>query len=428
MAALALLALACWAGAANQTGAGAGVVVPAVYPAMTAGWTKTLALPNVLSQTPGLDPLKADALAPIAHELSTSLNYTPEAFAKLGEQERATAAHMAFEEAKHHLTQKIYELVGQSKNLVWSKETVGKDQLDALYPLAMKLREIDRNYGAFMDDTEREIVAASAFQTAASWRDARAAYVAKFGEAAKKALEAGTKKAESTPASTGVPAQTALRVSPSRTAENLLERMRATKAGWGQSDFETLFLGFGFAYREGSDHRRYYHPQMPSLIATVGRHGELKPHYARSAVKVIDELMALAAPASAVTGGVAAVDDSIPPPLDASYFPRKERKTPPKGIPAVVASLGEHSEKKAVAALERKEVKEEPVLAEVDHPTPDPKVTSDPTRLQPATVIAKAEPTETEKALENAAFTPTDEQPVKAPWWKPALDWFRRGK
>ena len=37
-------------------------------------------------------------------------------------------------------------------------------------------------------------------------------------------------------------------------ARKLLERMRSSSAGWGQADFEHLFSGFGFEWREGKKH------------------------------------------------------------------------------------------------------------------------------------------------------------------------------
>lgn len=74
-------------------------------------------------------------------------------------------------------------------------------------------------------------------------------------------------------------------------AWKLLGRMRATKAGWGESDFETLYTGFGFLSREGRD-RVYYHPEHPTLPpAMVGRHRVLSKAYADTALKRIEELI-----------------------------------------------------------------------------------------------------------------------------------------
>lgn len=74
-------------------------------------------------------------------------------------------------------------------------------------------------------------------------------------------------------------------------AQKLLERMRNSCFGWNQNDFECLFAGFGFKWREGKKHRIYTHPQFPRLSIGVPRHNNLKPWIAREAVKLIDELL-----------------------------------------------------------------------------------------------------------------------------------------
>lgn len=76
-------------------------------------------------------------------------------------------------------------------------------------------------------------------------------------------------------------------------AEKLLVRMRASKADWGFRDLETLFLGFGFSYREGGKHRVYYHPDHPELHATVGRHTSLAKGYVSTAIRLVDQLREL---------------------------------------------------------------------------------------------------------------------------------------
>lgn len=76
-------------------------------------------------------------------------------------------------------------------------------------------------------------------------------------------------------------------------AEKLLARMRASKSGWGQKDFESLYEGFNFQFREGSRHRFYFHPKYPQLYAVVARHDKLAKGYASDAVKLIDQLKRL---------------------------------------------------------------------------------------------------------------------------------------
>ncbi len=78
-----------------------------------------------------------------------------------------------------------------------------------------------------------------------------------------------------------------------KTAWKVFNRMLVTKAGYGESDFRTLYLGFGFSSREGRD-RVYYHkdhPEMPP--AMVGRHRVLSKAYADTAVKRVRQLIEL---------------------------------------------------------------------------------------------------------------------------------------
>ena len=80
--------------------------------------------------------------------------------------------------------------------------------------------------------------------------------------------------------------------------EKLLERMRRSPSGWGPDDLATLYTGFGFQRREGSNHTVYSHPQYPDLRATVARHSSLATGYVKFAVQVITELKAREAPAA----------------------------------------------------------------------------------------------------------------------------------
>ena len=67
--------------------------------------------------------------------------------------------------------------------------------------------------------------------------------------------------------------------------------MRSTPFGWGQDDLRHLYLAFGFEVREGGRHLVIRHPGHLDLVATVARHDELPPAYARTAVRLIEELI-----------------------------------------------------------------------------------------------------------------------------------------
>ena len=74
--------------------------------------------------------------------------------------------------------------------------------------------------------------------------------------------------------------------------EKLLAKMRASKAGWGWSDLEKLYVSFGFDMREGGKHTVFKHPEFASLRATVARHKSLPVGYIQTALRLIEELKA----------------------------------------------------------------------------------------------------------------------------------------
>ncbi len=67
--------------------------------------------------------------------------------------------------------------------------------------------------------------------------------------------------------------------------------MRQTPFGWGQDDFRRLYRAYGFEVIEGARHIVVRHPDHPELNTTVARHDELDPAYARTAVRLIAELL-----------------------------------------------------------------------------------------------------------------------------------------
>jgi hypothetical protein len=71
--------------------------------------------------------------------------------------------------------------------------------------------------------------------------------------------------------------------------DRLLARMRASKAGWGWNDLNSLYTSFGFASREGGKHTVYVHEEHRDLRATVARHRSLPVGYIQTAIKLIDE-------------------------------------------------------------------------------------------------------------------------------------------
>ena len=79
-------------------------------------------------------------------------------------------------------------------------------------------------------------------------------------------------------------------------AEKLLERMRRTKANWKRHDLDTLYEGFGFVLRNGSNHDIVSHPEYPNLSDTLPRRRKVPEYNVRKAIKHIDALLELRNP------------------------------------------------------------------------------------------------------------------------------------
>lgn len=76
-------------------------------------------------------------------------------------------------------------------------------------------------------------------------------------------------------------------------ADKLLEKMRNSKAGWNADDLHSLYVGFGFEFRQGGKHTIYIHPEFQELRATVARHSTLAIGYIQYAINLIEKLKKL---------------------------------------------------------------------------------------------------------------------------------------
>lgn len=75
---------------------------------------------------------------------------------------------------------------------------------------------------------------------------------------------------------------------------NLLEKARATKAGWHRQELVSLYDGFGFIIKSGrGPHDKVFHPDYPELITWLPRHNKLHEYNIEQAVKLIDRLQKL---------------------------------------------------------------------------------------------------------------------------------------
>lgn len=74
-------------------------------------------------------------------------------------------------------------------------------------------------------------------------------------------------------------------------ADKLLDRLRRTPFGWRHDDVRRLYVAYGFEVRQGARHLVVRHLEYRDLVTTLARHGELPPAYARTAVRLIEEVI-----------------------------------------------------------------------------------------------------------------------------------------
>ena len=77
-------------------------------------------------------------------------------------------------------------------------------------------------------------------------------------------------------------------------AEKLLERMKRSQANWKRKDLDSLYRGFGFIIKHGSNHDRVMHPDYPELGKNaIPRHNAVGRVYVKMAIKLIADLKKL---------------------------------------------------------------------------------------------------------------------------------------
>lgn len=267
-----------------------------IYPVAPAAWSgaigAAIAAPaGSATLPPSLLPLSAPAreagarFAPVVAQLEGALNISPAAFAALPADQRRSALEMAVEAAQVELTQKVYELSAQAQALSSPERTLDKEGRAELFRVVSQLDEIRTHYGPLLGEAERTTTATAYAQAATrAWKvrnDLLGTQMHGLGAALSGAgRDMPVVHAEGSPS-----------------AVKLLERMRATKSGWGADDMDALLTGFGFERREGGKHIIYVHPRFPQLRQTVSRQRDLPPGYAQSAIKSIEELGRLSAAA-----------------------------------------------------------------------------------------------------------------------------------
>lgn len=401
-------AIPLWLAAALAVSARAGVVAPAgpVFAPPAGAWTGPLSVaftdPAVASLLPsGLDapsltsPEGLRSAAPLVQSLAQALSVTPEAFAAMSPADRKGAVELAAEDAKEAVRAKAYELAETARALAKPGRAMDKEGRAELYAAVSKLMEMREHYGPWLDESGKEAVEEGyALASHKAW-EVRAFLLSRdAGPAVER---------PSRPAAPAAPAKPVYVLDPSGTAMKLRADMENNKNGWGQSDLDTLYSGYGFALRQGGKHRMYYHPVFPQLHETVSRQNDLPPGYAQSALKLIRELERLtaeqtktaAAPATGPPAALTLEDLSVLLSQPKERTPKAEpvagktRSRAPPSVPARVAA-------KTVPA------KPAPVETVPDRPAP-PAITA---RLAPAAPVAappKPEPPPVEAAARKPA-------------------------
>lgn len=325
--------------AALAASARAGVVSPAgpVFAPPAGAWAGPLGvafadpavipfLPPGLSAPSLASPEGMRAAAPLVQSLSQALSVTPSAFASMSPTERKGALELAAEDARETVRVKAYALAEAAHALAKPGRAMDKEGRAELYAAVSQLMEMRQHYGPWLDEGGQsaveegyEIVSHKAWEvrTALLQRDA--------GPVVERAAKPVAAVRIKPPYS----------LNPSGSIMRLRKDMENNKSGWGQSDLDALYAGYGFVLRQGGKHRFYSHPHFPQLHESVSRQNNLPPGYAQSALKLIRELERLtaeqtkteAAPATGPPATLTLADLSI-------LLPHTKERTP-KAKPGV---------------------------------------------------------------------------------------------
>lgn len=347
-------------------------------------------LPPGLSAPSLTSPEALRSAAPLVQSLSQALSVTPEAFAKLSPADQKGAVELAVEDARDAVRAKAYELAENARALAKPGRAMDKEGRAELYAAVARLMEMREHYGPWLDEGGKAAVE-DGYQLASrkAWEVRTFLLQRDEGPAVERAER---------PAAPAAPAKPVYVLDPSGTAMKLRADMENNKNGWGQSDLDTLYVGYGFVLRQGGKHRMYYHPVFPQLHETVSRQNDLPPGYAQSALKLLRELERLtaeqtrtaAAPAQGPPAALSLGD------LEVLLSPPKERAPKPEPVAAKDRSRA------PPAVPARAAAKTAPVKAAVERPAPPP-VTA---RLAPSAPVAaepRAEPPPVEEAPKKPA-------------------------
>lgn len=261
---------------AAQVSASVPAAVKPLYAPVTADWARALgglALPPSLGL--GQDDLaredRRQILAPMIFQLTEALGLDAAGFAAISEPaEKQAALALAAEEAAGALETQGYALTAQAKALAWSKNHPRREKLKRLPELLAWLAEM-RGYGAYLSQDLQDLIAQ---------------------ETARQLTGGGS--AEDSPQEKPALAAREPALRRHGSGEKLLDRMKQTKAGWGQRQIHRLLQSFGFSLVQ-SGHRRYQHHRFASLRTTIPRQNELPVGYIKDLLNLMENLKLLEA-------------------------------------------------------------------------------------------------------------------------------------
>lgn len=399
--------------AALALAAKAGVVAPAyapVYAPPAAAWSAPLGaafgdasvaalLPSGIGAPSLTSPEGLRATAPLVRSMQKALGVSPQVFAAMRPEERKAAIELAVEDARDHARGQVYQLVEEARAA--AAAPMDKAGRANLYQATAKLMEVRRFYGPWLDED-----AAKALET--SW----SATSAKAWEVRTSLLESGMPgEAPEAKAQAAAHARAPYVLRPTGNAEKLRADMENNKSGWGQSDLDALYTGYGFVLRQGNKHRFYSHPYFPQLHDSVSRQNDLPPGYAASALKNIAELERL----TAAQHAAASAAPVLGPPATLSLEDLSvllSRPKEKKGRPAAV-----ERERPVRPAKAPVVARQEQTALPFDEPKPAPAKTAP--VLQPATerpAELKPEPPPAETSPERPSGLSRFLDRVKAAW------------
>lgn len=384
--------------AALSASARAGVVAPAgpVFAAPAGAWAGPLAtvftdpslsalLPPSLGASPSLTPNDIRATAPLVQSLTLALSVTPEAFLAMPAAERKGAIELAAEDAREAVRAKAYELSETARQLSRPGRPMDREGRAELYAAVSQLMEMRDFYGPWLDEGGKAAVA-EGYELASRTAWEVRTFLLKRDE------EPVVDRA-ARPAARPEPAKPVYVLDPSGTAVKLRADMENNKSGWGQSDLDTLYSGYGFVLRQGGKHRMYYHPAFPQLHQSVSRQNDLPPGYAQSALKLLVELERLTAEQTKTAAAPATGPPATLALADLSILLSQPKERAPRAEP--VSSTSRSRAPPAVPA--RVSAKTSPAQAVPDRPAP-PRITARLAPAEPKIAEPKPEPPAVEAA------------------------------